>query len=320
MIVHAKNSHTKQAAILEGNSVVPVYIDDRDLDFGVTDFVLDEGEKFKICPSDIKDQKDYVIIAGKSGCGKSTAASVFIQSYHMMFPTNKIYVFSVKEKDEKLDKFPYIIRVKMNEIENFIGKEKTDKKKKVISKPKPKKKKRKIDEDGIKLETKTDEEDEGVEIDEYVLEDDPNEIKSKTPEELKNSLLVFDDIEHSGKLHDRLYEFKAKMIQVGRSYNINVIWCVHLQLNGQSTKEDINEATSLIFFPKSANAHHYIRHLEEYVGLKKRDIKRILDKKNHWVCINLHHPVSILTETELWIIQTTEEDVYEEIYNKKRKK
>lgn len=298
MIVPNKYSNTRQAAILIGDSKVPIYIDRTYLQYGVTDFEVDDGEKLQICPSDIKDQKDYVIISGKSGCGKTTAAAKYIDSYHLMFPSNKVILFSVKEEDKNIDHLSYVTRVKMNEIEKFIGKE--DKKET------PKKKKAKKPDEEDEADNKQDEEEE-------------KERKRKSVDELKNSLILFDDIEQSGEYKKRLYSFKDYVVQIGRSYNINVIWCCHLHLQGNNTREDLNEATALVFFPKSANAHHYTRHLEEYVGLKSRDIRRILEKDNDWVMVQLHHPVSVVTEKEIWIVSNKEdnEDIYK---NKKRKK
>lgn len=73
-----------------------------------------EGE-FLPLPLNIKDQRDYGLITGSSGAGKSVFTSKYIELYHMMHPSNGIYIFSKKDSDPAYDKFKYITRVRLDE-------------------------------------------------------------------------------------------------------------------------------------------------------------------------------------------------------------
>lgn len=59
--------------------------------------------------------RQILYVSGASGSGKSYYTSNYIKEYTKLFPKNKIILFSSVNKDEKLDKFKKLIRVKLNE-------------------------------------------------------------------------------------------------------------------------------------------------------------------------------------------------------------
>jgi hypothetical protein len=75
---------------------------------------LEADEKFAHIP-DILTRgptgRNTYLISGVSGSGKSTFTSYICKEYHRLYPDNNIYLFSRKDKDEVLDKLPYITRV-----------------------------------------------------------------------------------------------------------------------------------------------------------------------------------------------------------------
>lgn len=64
---------------------------------------------------EIKEQREVLYIAGRSGSGKSTYAADYIQNYLEKFPENQIYLFSDVDKDPVLDELP-IIRIPLDEF------------------------------------------------------------------------------------------------------------------------------------------------------------------------------------------------------------
>lgn len=61
------------------------------------------------------DERDVIYISGPSGSGKSTQAGIYAKYYHLMFPKNKIFLFSMKTSDQTLDKYPFITRIKLDD-------------------------------------------------------------------------------------------------------------------------------------------------------------------------------------------------------------
>lgn len=74
---------------------------------------LKNGAKFIPIPKRIENQNDRIMITGPSGAGKSTWASKYAEKYKLMFPKNKVILFSNKEKDKCLDDLKPI-RMKLN--------------------------------------------------------------------------------------------------------------------------------------------------------------------------------------------------------------
>jgi hypothetical protein len=69
--------------------------------------IMDNENKFEICPNDAKDdvgkpQRTVIYVAGPSGSGKSTLISSFINNYVSLYPRNEIYLFSKVRNDTSI--------------------------------------------------------------------------------------------------------------------------------------------------------------------------------------------------------------------------
>jgi hypothetical protein len=64
---------------------------------------------------DKDEDRKVIYIAGMSGCGKSSYVSECIANYHKIFPKNRVLFFSNKPKDPVIDKYEYVIRIKLDE-------------------------------------------------------------------------------------------------------------------------------------------------------------------------------------------------------------
>lgn len=69
--------------------------------------------KYQLAPRPLKEKERFVLfVAGESGAGKSHFTRDFAKYYHHMFPDNPIYLISYLEKDETLDEYDQVKRVK----------------------------------------------------------------------------------------------------------------------------------------------------------------------------------------------------------------
>ncbi len=73
-------------------------------------FHIDSGQ-FNILPSE---KSERIFIAGSSGSGKSTLASMYILEYKLMFPKNKIFLFSTHDGEKAYQIHKGIIQIKLN--------------------------------------------------------------------------------------------------------------------------------------------------------------------------------------------------------------
>lgn len=84
-----------------------------DKDYGTRELLYKPKTTPRVIP--FNDERDVVYISGPSGSGKSTQAGIYAKYYHLMYPKNKIYLFSMKSSDKTLDKYTFITRIKLDE-------------------------------------------------------------------------------------------------------------------------------------------------------------------------------------------------------------
>ena len=137
-----------------------------------------------------------------------------------------------------------------------------------------------------------------IQINEELLE---NPIQ---PEELQNSLVIFDDIDTipDKKLNEAVRSLRDDLLETGRSYNIYMCNTSHQLMNYKHTRTLLNESTAVTFFPKSGSSYHIKRFLKEYCGLEKKQIQKILELPSRWVTINKVYPCFILYEKGAFLL------------------
>lgn len=100
-------------------------------------------------------------------------------------------------------------------------------------------------------------------------------------EKLKNSLIVFDDIEGVPKeVEKSLNIFKRALHERGRKHEIKTLNVYHRGADGQNTKSSLSEMTHIVIFPKFANNQNTKYLLSKYGGLPE-NICDIL-KNDNW--------------------------------------
>ena len=72
-------------------------------------------------------------------------------------------------------------------------------------------------------------------------------------EELKNKMVIFDDIDtlRDKKLREELYELRDDILETGRHNNIYTVITSHLLTNYKATRTILNECHSVTIFPRS---------------------------------------------------------------------
>ncbi len=138
-----------------------------------------------------------------------------------------------------------------------------------------------------------------IKIDESLL-DDPIDFK-----ELENSCVLFDDIDTISniKLRDYVQHLRDDILEVGRSSRITCICTSHLACNYKQTRTLLNEATSLVIFPRSGSSYQYKRMLKVYCGLDKKQVQKILNLPSRWVCLHKSYPNYVLYALGAYAIQ-----------------
>jgi hypothetical protein len=81
-----------------------------------TNLVLENGGKFLPIPLEKANQRDFVLVSGPSGSGKSYWTGQYIKTYHTLHPENEIFIFSKKDSDDSFDKFDYVNRIDLDSI------------------------------------------------------------------------------------------------------------------------------------------------------------------------------------------------------------
>jgi hypothetical protein len=129
------------------------------------------------------------------------------------------------------------------------------------------------------------------------------------PEELSNSLVIFDDVDTiaNKKIKEAVYQLLNEILQIGRHHKISAIITNHLPTNFNWTRIILNESHIVVYFPSFAtNKVKYL--LENYVDLEKKDIRRFKRINSRWVAVFKHAPRIFLSEHEIGFLDRDSDD------------
>lgn len=122
-----------------------------------------------------------------------------------------------------------------------------------------------------------------------------------TAEELKDCIVVFDDIDciKDKKIRASIFGTIKQVLEIGRHFNTYCIMTNHLATNGPDTRPILNEASTITFFPQAGSGRGLTYLLENYCGLNKKDIEYIKSKKSRWCTFYKTYPQMLLFEREI---------------------
>ena len=132
-----------------------------------------------------------------------------------------------------------------------------------------------------------------IRVDPAKLVEDP--ITDLAP--LKNSLVIFDDIENFDKATDKVLQNLINSIaSTGRHENVSMIYITHLLSDYKRTRLLLQEATRFVLYPKSTGGHALNYLLQNYLGMAKEEVAALRKGDSRWVCVSRQYPNWVVTE------------------------
>ena len=129
----------------------------------------------------------------------------------------------------------------------------------------------------------------------------------KEPFELPDfhdSLVIFDDIETSKypKATKYIFNLLDDICKNGRHHNINCIFVNQECRMAKLTKRILSMFTGLVVFPSSGETYQITKLLQEYCGMSKARINKIMALNTRWVYFSRTRPQYIMAETSCFIL------------------
>jgi hypothetical protein len=122
----------------------------------------------------------------------------------------------------------------------------------------------------------------------YYLDEELVKDPIDVEKELKNSLIVFDDIDQIGdkKIKACVQNLRRAALEIGRSAGIDVICTTHTLNNGTETRNLINEASDITIYPQKTAAHFMKYFLERYIGLNANQREMLYNLNSRWITLH----------------------------------
>tara|TARA_R110002126_G_scaffold37200_3_gene112594 strand:- start:1981 stop:2913 length:933 start_codon:yes stop_codon:yes gene_type:complete len=108
-----------------------------------------------------------------------------------------------------------------------------------------------------------------------------------TLNELRDSLVIFDDVEYSTskEVDKELDRIRDLVLQQGRSYKCSFAYITHQSNNYKATRTILNECNSVTIFPQMTTRYSLKYLLCNYFGFEKNDISKICKLPSRHVTI-----------------------------------
>lgn len=132
-----------------------------------------------------------------------------------------------------------------------------------------------------------------VKLDQELIED------PLTPEELQDTMVIFDDTDtiQDKSIKDAITHLKNDILETGRHNSITVAITSHLINKSAETRTVINESQNYTFFPQSGSSRNIKYLLREYMGLEMDLINNLMKLPSRWITIKKTCPMMVLYET-----------------------
>lgn len=129
------------------------------------------------------------------------------------------------------------------------------------------------------------------------------------PAELKNSLVIFDDIDTIPDREQRktVSQIRKDLLQTGRHEDVYVASTSHQITNYLETRDLLTESRGVTFFPQSGDVHHIEYFLKKYGGIRKQEeINKILGLPSRWITLYKSFPMYILHEQGVLLLNNAQ--------------
>lgn len=136
------------------------------------------------------------------------------------------------------------------------------------------------------------------------LDEDLIKKKPIRPETLKNSIVLFDDIDsiQNPKLYKVIAALRDSLLRRGRHEDISVICTNHLLTNYKDTRIILNECNTITFFPRSGGTDAIKYTLKKYGGLSSKQIQTVMSLPSRWIMLYKCYPNFILYEKGVYLL------------------
>lgn len=122
-------------------------------------------------------------------------------------------------------------------------------------------------------------------------------------EDLKNTLIIYDDIEYikDKEINAELDRLRDLILQQGRSFHISFIYICHQLTNYRNTRIILNEMMECIIFPSLTTTYSLKYLTEKYYGMNKNELLKIKSLPSRYVCLR-KLPPSIIHDKGVYLI------------------
>jgi hypothetical protein len=125
-----------------------------------------------------------------------------------------------------------------------------------------------------------------------------------SPQELANSLVIFDDTDTipNKKLKDVITALKNDLLETGRHEDIYVAITSHLITNYRETRTVLNECHSITLFPAGGSTYSIKYVLKNYGGMDKNDIEKAIGLPSRWITLKKTYPQCIIYAKGIYLL------------------
>lgn len=128
------------------------------------------------------------------------------------------------------------------------------------------------------------------------------------PNDLEDSVVVLDD---SDSILDRrvnkvVADLRDNLLECGRHTNTRMLCTSHILSNYKATRKLLNEATTVVTFPRSGGAFHIRTFLEKYCGFSKTQVKKFMGLKSRWCSVSRQYTPYAMHEKGVYLIDNEE--------------
>jgi len=132
-------------------------------------------------------------------------------------------------------------------------------------------------------------------------EDALSEVRS---DDFYDSIVLFDDTDTigNGMVRKFVQHLRDDLLECGRHYDTTVVAVSHILLQYQASRKLLNEATSVVFFPKVGSNNHNFKFLKNHCLYDEDTIRRLLNLNSRWVALYRTHPNYVIYEKGVFLI------------------
>jgi hypothetical protein len=134
--------------------------------------------------------------------------------------------------------------------------------------------------------------------------DDEEALSEVRSDDFYDSIVLFDDTDtiSNGMVRKFIQHLRDDILECGRHYNTTVVAVSHVLQNYQATRKLLNEATSVVFFPKVGSNNHNYKFLKHHCLYDDDTIRRLLNLNSRWVALYRSHPNYVIYEKGVFLI------------------